>query len=133
MQAAEEAPRGRGLRRNAVGLPGLIAQSVGVTAPEISAVVIAAVVATKVGAFTPLAFIVTAIGAIGLALVYGRFARYVPSAGGTYAIVRAGLGRDVGFLAGWTLLAVGFIFVAGLLILAAFLLQNFFSLVASGT
>ena len=71
---------GRGLRRNAVGLPGLVAQSLGVTAPEISAVVIAAVVATKVGAFTPLAFLVAGIGAIGLALIYGRFARYVPSA-----------------------------------------------------
>src|SRR5919109_1601050 len=32
---------GRGLRRNAVGLPGLIAQSLGVTAPEISAVALA--------------------------------------------------------------------------------------------
>jgi hypothetical protein len=32
---------GRGLRRNAVGLPGLVAQSLGVTAPEISAVVFA--------------------------------------------------------------------------------------------
>src|SRR5919197_1711715 len=123
--------RGRGLRRNAVGLPGLIAQSVGVTAPEISAIVIAAVAATRVGSFTPAAFWVAGIGAVGLALVYGRFARYVPSAGGTYAIVRAGLGRDVGFLAGWTLLAVGFIFVAGLLIASAFLLQNFFGLVAS--
>ena len=124
---------GRGLRRNAVGLPGLIAQSLGVTAPEISAVVIAAVVATKVGAFAPSAFWVAGIGAIGLALVYGRFARYVPSAGGTYAIIRAGLGRDVGFFAGWVLLAVGIIFVPGLLIAAAFLLQNFFSLVAAGT
>jgi amino acid transporter len=123
---------GRGLRRNAVGLLGLIAQSVGVTAPEISAVVIAAVVATKVGAFTPLGFIVAGIGAIGLALVYGRFARYVPSAGGTYAIVRAGLGRDVGFLAGWVLLAVGIIFVPALLVASSFLLQNFFSLVAAG-
>ena len=132
MEAFEEVPRGRGLRRNAVGLPGLIAQSVGVTAPEISAVVIAAVVATKIGAFTPLGFLVAGVGAVGLALVYGRFARYVPSAGGTYAIVRAGVGRDVGFLAGWTLLAVGMIFVAGLLIAAAFLLQNFFSLVAAG-
>jgi len=120
---------GRGLRRNAVGLPGLIAQSLGVTAPEISAVVIAAVVATKVGGFAPAAFWVAGIGAIGLALVYGRFARFVPSAGGTYAIVRAGLGRDVGFFAGWTLLAVGIIFVPGLLIAAAFLLQNFFGLV----
>jgi amino acid transporter len=106
----ETQPGGRGLRQNAVGLLGLIAQSVGVTAPEISAVVIAAVVATKIGAFTPLGFIVAAIGAIGLALVYGRFA------------------RDAGFLAGWILLAVGIIFVPGLLIAAAFLLQNFFQL-----
>jgi amino acid transporter len=121
---------GRGLRRNAIGLPGLIAQSLGVTAPEISAIVIAAVVASRVGGYTPAAFWVEGIGAIGLALIYGRMARYVPSAGGTYAIVRAGLGRDVGFFAGWTLLAVGIIFVPGLLIAAAFLLQNFFGLVA---
>jgi amino acid transporter len=121
---------GRGLRRNAIGLPGLIAQSLGVTAPEISAVVIGAVAATRVGGYTPAAFLVAGIGAIGLALIYGRFARYVPNAGGTYAIVRAGLGRDIGFFAGWTLLAVGIIFVPGLLISAAFLLQNFFGLVA---
>ena len=120
----------RGLRRNAVGLPGLIAQSLGVTAPEISAVVIAAVVASKVGGATPLAFIVAGIGALGLGLIYGRFARYVPNAGGTYAIVRAGLGRDVGFFAGWTVLAVGVVFVPALLIASAFLLQNFFGLVA---
>src|SRR3954449_2124789 len=73
---------GRGLRRNAIGLPGLIAQSLGVTAPEISAVVIAAVVASRVGGYTPGAFWVAGIGAVGLALIYGRFARYVPSAGG---------------------------------------------------
>jgi amino acid transporter len=120
---------GRGLRRNAIGLPGLIAQSLGVTAPEISAVVIAAVAASRVGGYTPGAFWVAGIGAIGLALIYGRFARYVPSAGGTYSIVRAGLGRDTGFFAGWTVLAVGIIFVPGLLIAAAFLLQNFFGLV----
>src|SRR3954466_2865784 len=124
---------GRGLRRNAIGLPGLIAQSLGVTAPEISAVVIAAVAASRVGGWAPSAFWVAGIGAIGLALIYGRMARYVPSAGGTYAIVRAGLGRDVGFFSGWTLLAVGIIFVPGLLIAGAFLLQNFFGLVAPGT
>ena len=53
---ASEHEGGRGLRRNAIGLPGLIAQSLGVTAPEISAVVIAAVVASKVGGFVPAAF-----------------------------------------------------------------------------
>jgi amino acid transporter len=127
--AAAPAPE-RGLRRNAVGLPGLIAQSLGVTAPEISAVVIAAVVASKVGAATPLAFVIAGVGALGLGLIYGRFARYVPNAGGTYAIVRAGLGRDAGFLAGWTVLAVGVVFVPALLIASAFLMQNFFGLVA---
>src|SRR3954470_10140444 len=120
----------RGLRRNAVGLPALVAQSLGVTAPEISAVVIAAVVAAKVGGATPFAFIIAGIGALGLALIYGRFARYVPHAGGTYAIVRAGLGRDAGFFAGWVVLAVGVVFVPALLIVSAFLLQNFFGLVA---
>src|SRR5438067_9220711 len=122
---------GRGLRRNAIGLPGLIAQSLGVTAPEISAIVIAAVAASRVGGYTPAVFWVAGIGAIGLALIYGRFARYIPSAGGTYSIIRAGLGRDAGFLSGWTVLAVGVVFVPGLLIAGAFLLQNFFGLVAS--
>jgi amino acid transporter len=120
----------RGLRRNAVGLPALVAQSLGVTAPEISAVVIASVVAAKVGGATPFAFLIAGIGALGLALIYGRFARYVPHAGGTYAIVRAGLGRDAGFFSGWVVLAVGIIFVPALLVAAAFLLQNFFGLVS---
>jgi amino acid transporter len=120
----------RGLRRNAVGLPALVAQSLGVTAPEISGVVIASVVAAKVAGATPFAFLIAGIGALGLALIYGRFARYVPHAGGTYAIVRAGLGRDVGFLAGWVVLAVGVVFVPALLVAAAFLLQNFFGLVS---
>jgi len=114
---------GTALRRNAVGLPGLIAQSLGVTAPEISGVLIASTVASFAGLITPLAFLVAGIGAIALGLVYSRFARYVPHAGGTYAIVRAGLGADVGFLAGWVLLAVGVIFVAGLTIASAFLIQ----------
>jgi amino acid transporter len=128
MENTAEVPD-RGLRRGAVGLGGLVAQSLGVTAPEISAVVIASVVAAKVAGATPFAFIVAGIGALGLALIYGRFARYVPNAGGTYAIVRAGLGRDAGFMAGWVVLAVGVVFVPALLIAAGFLLQNFFGLV----
>jgi amino acid transporter len=128
MEHSVEVPD-RGLRRNAVGLGGLVAQSLGVTAPEISAVVIAAVVASKVAGATPFVFLVAGVGALGLALIYGRFARHVPNAGGTYAIVRAGLGRDLGFMSGWILLAVGVIFVPALLVSWGFLLQNFFGLV----
>jgi amino acid transporter len=120
----------RGLRRNAIGLGGLVAQSLGVTAPEISAVVIASVVASKVAGATPFVFLIAGIGAFGLAVIYGRFARHVPNAGGTYAIVRAGLGRDAGFLSGWIVLAVGVVFVPALLIASGFLMQNFWGLVA---
>jgi amino acid transporter len=123
MSSPEERPVGGELMRDAVGLPGLIAQSLGVTAPEISGVVIASVVAVYAGLATPLALVVGGLGAIALGLIYSRFARYVPHAGGTYAIVRAGLGADVGYFAGWVLLAVGMIFVAGLIIASAFLLQ----------
>lgn len=129
MQNSTEVPE-RGLRKNAVGLGGLVAQSLGVTAPEISAVVIAAVVASKVAGATPFVFVVTGVGALALALIYGRFARHVPHAGGTYAIVRAGLGRDAGFLSGWIVLAVGVVFVPALLIASGFLMQNFWGLVA---
>jgi hypothetical protein len=52
----------RGLRRNAIGLPRLVAQSPGVTAPEISAVVIAAVVPIKIGGLTPLGFVAPRFG-----------------------------------------------------------------------
>src|SRR5436190_1946050 len=129
MQQRTDVPD-RGLRRNAVGLAGLMAQSLGVTAPEISAVVIASVVAAKVAGATPFAFLIAGVGALGLAVIYGRFARHVPNAGGTYAIVRAGLGRDAGFLSGWVVLAVGIVFVPALLIAAGFLMQNFWGLVA---
>jgi amino acid transporter len=128
MEHSNDVPE-RGLRRNAIGMGGLVAQSLGVTAPEISAVVIASVVAAKVAGATPFVFLIAGIGALGLALTYGRFARYVPNAGGTYAIVRAGLGRDLGFLSGWVVLAVGVVFVPALLVASGFLFQNFFGLV----
>jgi amino acid transporter len=128
MEQSVEVPE-RGLRKNAIGLGGLVAQSLGVTAPEISAVVIASVVAAKVAGATPFVFLIAGIGALGLALIYGRFARYVPHAGGTYAIVRTGLGRDAGFLSGWIVLAVGIVFVPALLVASGFLFQNFFGLV----
>src|SRR5207248_10226309 len=99
MQRSLDVPD-RGLRRGAIGLGGLVAQSLGVTAPEISAVVIASVVASKVAGATPFASILPGVGALGPALIYGRLARHVPHAVRTYAIARARLGRDAGFVAG---------------------------------
>jgi len=46
-------------------------------------------------------WIVTAIGAIALAIVFGRLARLVPKTGGPYAYTRAGFGEFAGFLIAW--------------------------------
>src|SRR5919109_3736847 len=59
---------GRGLRRNAVGLPGLIAQSLGVTAPEISAVALAVFAISWLGIQIS-ARILLALTAIGVTLL----------------------------------------------------------------
>lgn len=46
-------------------------------------------------------WVVTAIGAITLAIMFGRLARLVPRTGGPYAYTRAGFGEFAGFLIAW--------------------------------
>lgn len=46
-------------------------------------------------------WLVTAIGAITLAIMFGRLARLVPKTGGPYAYTRAGFGEFAGFLIAW--------------------------------
>ncbi|WP_064742234.1 amino acid permease [Inquilinus limosus] len=53
------------------------------------------------GPMALLGWIVTAIGAMALAIVFGRLARLVPRTGGPYAYTRAGFGEFAGFLIAW--------------------------------
>lgn len=46
-------------------------------------------------------WIVTAIGAMALAIIFGRLARLLPRTGGPYAYTRAGFGEFAGFLIAW--------------------------------
>lgn len=46
-------------------------------------------------------WIVSTIGAIALAVLFGRLARLVPKTGGPYAYTRAGFGEFAGFLIAW--------------------------------
>lgn len=58
----------------------------------------------SLAAYGPMAligWIVTAIGAMALAIVFGRLARLVPKTGGPYAYTRAGFGEFAGFLIAW--------------------------------
>jgi basic amino acid/polyamine antiporter, APA family len=53
------------------------------------------------GIFAIIAWVLTAIGAVALALVFGRLARALPKAGGPYAYTRAGYGEFAGFWVAW--------------------------------
>jgi amino acid transporter len=46
-------------------------------------------------------WLITSVGSIALALVFGRLARLVPETGGPYAYTRAGFGDFAGFLVAW--------------------------------
>ena len=47
------------------------------------------------------AWVVTSIGAIALAILFGRLARMVPGTGGPYTYTREGFGEFAGFLIAW--------------------------------
>src|SRR5262245_45855782 len=53
------------------------------------------------GPISTLGWIVTSIGAMLLAIVFGRLAPLVPGSGGPYAYTRAGFGEFAGFLVAW--------------------------------
>src|SRR5215831_8843721 len=89
------------LLRNAIGLPGVLFQSITTMAP-------ASAVAFSLGAAIPFAggalplAVVIALGVCTLiALNIGSLARYLPSAGGYFTYVSRGLGVQAGWMTGW--------------------------------
>lgn len=104
-----------GLRAHALGFPAVLAQSIGVISPTMTAVLIVALAYSDSGNGTWLAY---AFGTIMLMfVVFGlnQFARRSASAGSMYAYTGKGLGASSGVLSGWTLLwSYMFIGVAGL-------------------
>jgi amino acid transporter len=89
------------LRRNAIGLPAALFQSITTMAP-------ASAVAFSLGAAIPFAggalpltvFIALLVCAL-IAVNIGALAKHLPSAGGFYTYVSHGLGPQVGWLTGW--------------------------------
>ena len=53
------------------------------------------------GQISLLGWLITAAGAVALAVVFSRLARRTPAAGGPYAYARAAFGDFAGFLVGW--------------------------------
>src|SRR3989440_2911108 len=89
------------LRRNAIGLPGVLFQSITTMAPA-SAVSfsLGAAVAVTGGAL-PLAVLIALLVCALIALNIGALAKYLPSAGGFFTYVSRSLGPQAGWMAGW--------------------------------
>jgi amino acid transporter len=104
-----KAARGRGLARHAVGLPGVLFQSVTFMAPGGAVATSLAVGAVYAGGALPLSVLLTLAAALIIAMSIGQLARHLPSAGSIYTYPAAGLHPVVGFLVGW-----GYALVMGL-------------------
>jgi amino acid transporter len=109
------AQKGSGLRTGVLGFPALLAQSIALISPTMTAVLIVPLAFSDAGEGTWLAY---AFGTVMLSFVVmnlNQFARRSASAGSMYAYTGRGLGPTGGVLSGWTLLwSYAFIAIAGL-------------------
>ncbi|HZR40098.1 MAG TPA: APC family permease [Ktedonobacteraceae bacterium] len=92
------------LKKNALGLPGVLFQSIASMAP-------AAAVATSLtpaiplaGAALPLSVLLATIACALIAYCIGQLAIHIPSAGGLYTYISRSLGVNLGFMSAWTFL-----------------------------
>jgi amino acid transporter len=122
--APAPSPQRLGLRSGVLGFPTLLAQSIALISPTMTAVLIVPLAFGSAGNGTWLAYL---FGTIMLAFVVmnlNQFARRSASAGSMYAYIGRGLGPRSGVLAGWTLLwCYAFIAIAGLSGFAIFVNQ----------
>ncbi len=124
-QRAPAVPGGQsGLRKNALGFPTVLAQSIAVISPTMTAVLIIALCFSDAGNGTWLAY---AFGTVMLLFVVGclnQFAKRSALPGSMYGYTGRGLGPKAGVISGWSLIwAYLFIGVAGLAGFAIFAQQ----------
>lgn len=89
------------LRSNAIGLPGVLFQSVTTMAPAGAVAFSLGAAIPFTGAALPLAVAIALVACVLVALNIGSMARHLPSAGGYFTYVSRGLGPQIGWLAGW--------------------------------
>src|SRR5215831_16614746 len=89
------------LRPNAIGLPGVLFQSITTMAPASAVAFSLGAAIPYAGAALPLAVFIALIVCTLIAINIGALARYLPSAGGFYTYLSHGFNSQVGWLAGW--------------------------------
>jgi amino acid transporter len=103
--SAESSPAASGqseLRRNAIGLPGVLFQSITTMAPASAvAFTLGPAAIGYTGGALPLAVFIALIICSFIAVNIGSLARYLPSAGGYFTYVSRSLGPQAGWMTGW--------------------------------
>ena len=90
------------LRPNAIGLPGVLFQSITTMAPASAvAFTLGPAAIGSTGGALPLAVFIALIICSFIALSIGSLARYLPSAGGYFTYVSRSLGSQAGWMTGW--------------------------------
>lgn len=104
-----------GLRINTLGFPPLVAQSIALISPTMTAVLIIPLAFSDAGQGTWLAYLFGTVMLLFVVFGLNQFARRSASAGSMYAYTGKGLGPTCGVLSGWTLMwCYLFIGIAGL-------------------
>src|SRR2546428_14143313 len=100
-----EAAAGPGqLRREAIGLPQVLFQSVTHMAPGAAIAFSIFVSIQFAGPALPLSVLLALVGCVCVAASIGQLAKEMPSAGGLYSYVARALGPQAGLLVGWSYL-----------------------------
>jgi len=89
------------LRRNAIGLPGVLFQSITTMAPASAVAFSLGAAVPYAGGALPLAVLIALVVCSLIAINIGSLAKYLPSAGGYFTFVSRGLGVQAGWMTGW--------------------------------
>src|SRR5947209_2987487 len=89
------------LLRNAIGLPGVLFQSITTMAPASAVAFSLGAAIPFAGGALPLTVVLALVVCAFIAFNIGQFAKYLPSAGGYFTYVSHGLGPQAGWMTGW--------------------------------
>ncbi|HEY6409380.1 MAG TPA: APC family permease [Ktedonobacteraceae bacterium] len=89
------------LRANAIGLPGVLFQSITTMAPASAVAFSLGAAIPFAGGALPLAVVIALIICTLIAINIGSLAKHLPSAGGYFTYVSRGLGPQAGWMTGW--------------------------------
>ncbi|HWE55323.1 MAG TPA: APC family permease [Acidimicrobiales bacterium] len=123
-EAAEPMVRAPGLRSDALGLPTVLAQSVALISPTMTAVLIVPLAFADAGQGSWLAYLFGTVMLLFVVRCLNQFARRSAAPGSMYSYTARGLGSATGVFSGWTLMwCYLFIGTAGLTGFAIFAQQ----------